>query len=600
MTLGIGNVGVDGSTDRSSVTSKVWRPVVSLADLPVGKHFIDNTHPGHLQNVVEINPGGVIYRDQQTGEYRMADSGFYQDYFKHFKVPGNTNVTPIPKPVTPSQTSTFPGQRLSAPSYTQSFRPAPPANPVRDFLARTAFNALSGNDDLVKQLTPEQQDTSQLPMPQRLAANAVNGVQNLVTGALRLPFEFIQNLSNDISASSAAADAAQRGDRDADRYFSQTAKAAENRLGAAMNPLPLATGFVADAATQGPAAAWQNTQQAVINDPVGALLQLITAGHGIHTLATTVTKPRVGTNPFVRPAAVNSKFESATVPPIDSDQAAFQRARRAGHATRKGKPAPVTAVPGNADISGEFTRIGVKNVHSIQQAFEDTFGYSPQLARDVATEYESIARGWAQRHNRPVEDWYTRHIAGITKGGEWLAKEFGGEGDEQAVTDQARFHTNNPTDARMIVAALSNPDESAALHELGHVFLRQLEIPDRRIVRDWLRLPDSEKWTIEHEEQFVDGFERWFLRGKAPNASLAAVFSRFRNYLGKIYRRTTTGSASYRLPAIRLFNQPVMTMLERYHGDVADITGEGGWDGGATGTAGNDRSNGPSHTGGPG
>jgi len=166
-------------------SARTWRPVASLADLPVGTQFRSDKRPGHTLIVDEVNPSGLIWRDQKVGDYQFDDAHFYPDYFKHFTVSRSASVRPA-APVPPVAAG-------PVPSYMQSMRPSPAANPIRDWLAHAAFQVLAGNDDLVKQLTPTvtPADTANLPMPQRLLGNTLLGAGNVALGAIRMPFEAI-------------------------------------------------------------------------------------------------------------------------------------------------------------------------------------------------------------------------------------------------------------------------------------------------------------------------------------------------------------------------------------------------------------------------
>lgn len=105
-------------------------------------------------------------------------------------------------------------------------------------------------------------------------------------------------------------------------------------------------------------------------------------------------------------------------------------------------------------------------------------------------------------------------------------------------------------DGRAIIRAFETADASTAVHELAHVFRRDLyrtldeASPDRRAaiaadIKDaeaWAGVKGSQ-WSREQEERFARAFERYLREGKAPTAQLAGVFARFKKWLTDLYKR---------------------------------------------------------------
>jgi hypothetical protein len=96
-------------------------------------------------------------------------------------------------------------------------------------------------------------------------------------------------------------------------------------------------------------------------------------------------------------------------------------------------------------------------------------------------------------------------------------------------------------DNRAIIRALNSPDVSTVVHELGHVFRRDLEGDDLKTVEDWAGVKNGQ-WEREHEEKFARGFERYLADGNAPTKALAGVFEKFKNWLTAIYKGITGSS----------------------------------------------------------
>lgn len=98
---------------------------------------------------------------------------------------------------------------------------------------------------------------------------------------------------------------------------------------------------------------------------------------------------------------------------------------------------------------------------------------------------------------------------------------------------------------RPIINLFQAADESSLLHEGAHIWLREFQAAaaitkDPRVRRDWGIL---QKWlkmkgaafTVEQEEKFARGVEKYFRAGQAPTAEMQPVFDRFKEWLRRIY-----------------------------------------------------------------
>jgi hypothetical protein len=96
-------------------------------------------------------------------------------------------------------------------------------------------------------------------------------------------------------------------------------------------------------------------------------------------------------------------------------------------------------------------------------------------------------------------------------------------------------------DGRAIIHAFEGADVSTIVHEIGHIFRRDLSVRDLKIAEDWAGVKDG-VWTREAEETFARGFEKYLADGSEPTAKLKAVFQKFKEWMVGIYR-TIAGSA---------------------------------------------------------
>lgn len=106
-------------------------------------------------------------------------------------------------------------------------------------------------------------------------------------------------------------------------------------------------------------------------------------------------------------------------------------------------------------------------------------------------------------------------------------------------------------DGRAIIRALTKPDFSSAVHEVGHVFRRDLDGEDLRVTEEWAGVKDG-NWKVANEEKFARGFERYLRDGRAPTTKLAGVFEKFKTWLTDIYKSLKGSPIDVKLsPAMR-------------------------------------------------
>lgn len=97
-----------------------------------------------------------------------------------------------------------------------------------------------------------------------------------------------------------------------------------------------------------------------------------------------------------------------------------------------------------------------------------------------------------------------------------------------------------------IIRLFENADPSTLLHELGHLFLRDMRSVaaatdrpmvkrDYQVVKQWLGVKGN-TFTEQQEEKFARGFEAYLREGNSPSPELDGVFARFKEWLTAIYR----------------------------------------------------------------
>jgi len=107
---------------------------------------------------------------------------------------------------------------------------------------------------------------------------------------------------------------------------------------------------------------------------------------------------------------------------------------------------------------------------------------------------------------------------------------------DQMMGETARGAVSFLDDGKAIIHALNNPDLTTVLHEVGHIFRRDLDAADLKIAEDWAGAKNG-VWTRAAEEKFADGWVQYLREGKAPVEGLARVFEQLKEWIATIYAR---------------------------------------------------------------
>lgn len=99
-----------------------------------------------------------------------------------------------------------------------------------------------------------------------------------------------------------------------------------------------------------------------------------------------------------------------------------------------------------------------------------------------------------------------------------------------------------------IISLFAESDHSTLIHESGHAWLEELmadaqrqEAPqglkdDAQATLKWLGVQTADQIGTAQHEQFARAAEAYFMEGKTPSRGLAAIFSRFKEWLTRIYQ----------------------------------------------------------------
>jgi hypothetical protein len=147
---------------------------------------------------------------------------------------------------------------------------------------------------------------------------------------------------------------------------------------------------------------------------------------------------------------------------------------------------------------------------------------------------------------------------------------------EQTHDKRAKGAVEFLEDGRAVIHAFEGADITTVVHELGHIFRRQIKGDDIRILEDWTGVKEG-KWERQHEEQLAKGFERYLAEGKAPSEELKTVFEKFKIWILDIYRKLihddiwrTSLNSEVRAVFDRLFVESELPLRKTEHPEAVE------------------------------
>lgn len=90
-------------------------------------------------------------------------------------------------------------------------------------------------------------------------------------------------------------------------------------------------------------------------------------------------------------------------------------------------------------------------------------------------------------------------------------------------------------EGQAIIKAFEQADVSSLVHEIGHIFRRDVQGADLQTIENWAGVQDG-VWTRAAEEKFARGFEQYMREGRAPNQELQNVFNDLARWMKEIYK----------------------------------------------------------------
>jgi predicted GNAT family acetyltransferase len=103
------------------------------------------------------------------------------------------------------------------------------------------------------------------------------------------------------------------------------------------------------------------------------------------------------------------------------------------------------------------------------------------------------------------------------------------------------------SDNRAVLNAFTNPTFAGVVQGLSHVFRRDLDGHDLKVVEEWCNVKNG-NWTDIAEAKWANGFEEYLASGRVANDSLKATFEKFRVWLAESYRAVIGRPQAEKIP----------------------------------------------------
>lgn len=138
----------------------------------------------------------------------------------------------------------------------------------------------------------------------------------------------------------------------------------------------------------------------------------------------------------------------------------------------------------------------------------------------------------AKAAGETLDDYLATRVKGV-ESAKWA--DFKDKGDRNSVAKSRRAEIEFlQEDGRAIIRAFEQANFVSMIHELGHLFRRDLAGPDMDFASRWAGAKNGE-WNRNAEEKFARGFETYMSTGKAPTTTLKRVFGKIAKWMKGTY-----------------------------------------------------------------
>lgn len=193
-------------------------------------------------------------------------------------------------------------------------------------------------------------------------------------------------------------------------------------------------------------------------------------------------------------------------------------------------------------IRAAFEKAGYDGI--IDRTVNDKFGSGRNMGKQMAGMHEETIHYIAFR---------SEQVKSVENKGKFDAN------NADILNQEARGSVTFGKD-KTVISLFEGANASTLLHELGHIFLRDMQAvasvtkrprvkADYEAVKKWLGAK-GDTLTVAQEEKFARGFEAYLREGKAPKPELQSAFDAFKKWLEKIYKSVQQLNVNIN-PAIR-------------------------------------------------
>lgn len=188
------------------------------------------------------------------------------------------------------------------------------------------------------------------------------------------------------------------------------------------------------------------------------------------------------------------------------------------------------------DAAAKSTTIG--GIQDFHRGLVEHFGLPDEQAGAVTAVLEARARAHSRVYGGTPEDYVASRVGEIRSGDQQ------GLIDRHGVDPQGKKGAHELlADGRSVIHALENPDISTAVHELWHVFQKDLDAADSAIVSQQHALYQQQHQqqfgsldnALSDREYFARQGERYLRDGKTSLAPMRAIFEKFKSWMSEVY-----------------------------------------------------------------
>ncbi|MEO7715851.1 MAG: hypothetical protein ABIY70_06605 [Capsulimonas sp.] len=197
-------------------------------------------------------------------------------------------------------------------------------------------------------------------------------------------------------------------------------------------------------------------------------------------------------------------------------------------------PSPKSKISGASDLAASLIA---------------SFGIPASHANAVSQVADDRAAHWSKETGYPKSLWYQKTFQDIVQGSPRNShpSASNSKGDPNTLFQGDKGAVQFQPDGRAVMMALEHPDITTVVHELSHIYRRQLRGEHLRHVENWIGVKDGQ-WTKPQEEAFANAFVDYLHNRSLPNKKIGPIFTQLKSWMGDVNQTLKTGQKN---PAIQ-------------------------------------------------